>query len=90
MAEIPERISVNTRYLAVWHQTTGVVTERYRILFQYAAVVLALLGIGMNGRALEAKLLALALVAGVRVWRVRQSTKAQRRVQRGPDITASS
>ncbi|MBI3631045.1 MAG: hypothetical protein HY221_01795 [Candidatus Sungbacteria bacterium] len=59
MAEIPERISVNTRYQGVWNQTTAAVMERYRIFFQYAAVVLALLGIAVSKDG--ARILALAI-----------------------------
>lgn len=59
MAESQERLSVDIRYQAVWNQTTAVLTERYRILFQYAAVVLTLLGVAVSRD--EARELALAI-----------------------------
>ncbi len=59
MAESQDRISANTRYQAVWNQTTAVVTERYRIFFQYTAVVLTLLALAVSRD--EAKKLALVI-----------------------------
>ncbi|GEM_PF-6241123 len=59
MAETPDRISANTRYQAMWNQTTAVVTERYRIFFQYTAVVLTLLAVAVSRD--EARNLALVI-----------------------------